>query len=551
MAVILYPPEDADLWPTLGPYVCQFIEENLVYGPGDLLGQPVRLNDEDRGWFYSFYEVEPPFLRAKRGGRLTKQKNPRAGRRRFERCVLSLRKGSSKTERGAWIAACELHQEGPVRCDGFTKRGDPIPRPVTDPYIPMISFSEEQTEELGYGAFRRIIEESALASDFDIGLSRILRKGGDGRAEAVSASPNARDGARTTMQWADETHRLFSDQHRRAWTTMLANLGKRPMADPWALETTTAPEPGGGSIAETTMDMALKLVAKPDPKSRVFFYHREASSHHDLSTDKGLRAAILEASGPYIAKWSDVDRIMARFRDADADAAYAERVWLNRRVQATAKAFDVATWRERVREGYTVKDRAAVSLGFDGGRFDDSTGLVATELATGFQWVLGVWEKPATQQAWEVDAAEVDGIVADAFERYTVTRFYCDPPLWESRIAEWAGRYGDKRVLEWWTNRRKPMASAIKAFRTAMETDELGHDGDARYTQHIGNSCRSYTNLTDEDGSRLWILRKERPDSPHKIDLAMAGILSWEARNDSIAAGMGKTPQYSVTIIGG
>jgi stage V sporulation protein SpoVS len=32
-------------------------------------------------------------------------------------------------------------------------------------------------------------------------------------------------------------------------------------------------------------------------------------------------------------------------------------------------------------------------------------------------------------------------------------------------------------------------------------------------------------------------LSKDRPDSPSKIDGAMAGVLSWEARGDAIAAG--------------
>jgi hypothetical protein len=239
---VLMVPADVEPWPTLGPYVCAFIEENLVHGPGDLFGQPVQLTDEDRGWFYRMYEVEPPYLPGRRGGR---SKNPRAGKRRFERCVLSLRKGSAKTEKAAWIAAAELHPDGPVRCAGFhTVRGvpnQPIPRSVTDPYIPMISYTEEQTEELAYGALRRILEESTLAGDFDIGLSRIMRKRGDGKAEAVSTSPNARDGARTTFQHCDESHRLILDGQKRAWSVMLANLGKRPLAEPWALETTTAP----------------------------------------------------------------------------------------------------------------------------------------------------------------------------------------------------------------------------------------------------------------------------------------------------------------------
>jgi len=539
----MYPPADAEPWPTLGPGVCQFIEQNLVHGPGDLLGQPVYLNDEQRAWLYRIYEVEPRLVSVRKGGRLTRMSNPRAGRRRFERCVLSLRKGSSKTELAAWIAACELHPDGPVRFVGWTTmRGveQPEGRGVTDPYIPMVSYTEEQTEELAYGALRRILEESTLAGDFDIGLERIMRRRGDGKAEAVSGSPNARDGARTTFQHADETHRWTLEHLKRAWSVMLANLAKRPRADPWALETTTAPEPGGGSVAEGTMNYARKVAAEPPKTSpRLFFYHREASESHDLETDAGLKAAIREASGPYIEKWTDVDRIVQLFRSEDSDPAYVERVWLNRLVQAAAKAFDATLWKSLERVGYTVPKGAAIALGFDGSRYEDSTGLVGTELETGHQWVVGVWEKPATIEAWEANVGEVDGAVADAFERWKVVRMYCDPPKWESWVATWAGRYGEKKVAEWWTNRRRPMSFALRSYLGAMQAEEVSHDGNPMFVQHIGNSCRAYTNLLDDEEKPLWMLRKERPDSPHKIDLAMAGCLSWEARNDAIAAGGG------------
>lgn len=538
MPILHVPPPDRTPWPTLGPFVCQFIEENLVHGPGDLFGQPVRLSDELRGWIYRMYEVEPDRIYVGKGRGRRKQKNPRAGRRRFQRCVLSLRKGSSKTEIAAWITACELHHEGPVRCQGFD-RGKPIPGPVTDPYIPMISYTEEQTEELAYGALRRILEESSLAADFDIGLDRIMRARGDGKAEAVSGSPNARDGARTTFQHADETHRLILDKLKRAWGVMLANLAKRPLADPWALETTTAPEPGVGSVAEGTMEYARQIAKVKDPsRSKLFFFHREAGQHN-LSTNDGLRQAILEASGPYIAGWSDISRIIEQFRQPDADLAYLERVWLNRCVQAAERAFDVARWKDLAMiPAQTIPPGAPIALGFDGSRFNDATALVGELLPDRYQFVLGVWERPPELAEWEVPVAEVDGVVEDAFARWNVIRMYCDPAKWEGWVAQWAGRYGEKRVVEWWTNRRKPMAYAIRAFEQGIATGEITHDGDERLTQHIGHACRLYTNLVDEEERRLWILRKERPDSPHKIDLAMAAILADEAGRDSIAAGL-------------
>lgn len=538
MTVFMFPPEDAEPWPTLGPEVCAFLEAELCRGPGDLLGHPLDLNDEERGWIYKLYEVYPATTSRRKNRVIVNDIHPHAGKRRFQRCALSLRKGSSKTEFAALIAAVELHPDGPVRVAGWNGK-QPTGKGVTDPYIPMISYTEEQTEELAYGALRRILEECSLGRDFDIGLERIMRLKGDGKAEAVSASPNARDGARTTFEHADETHRFTLDSLKRAWTVMRANLAKRPLADPWALETTTAPEPGAGSVAEETMEYARGLAEKGVSQPRLFFFHRQASDKHNLDTEAGLKAAVIEASGPFIAAWSAVDRIVETFREPDADRAYLERVWLNRPVQASGVAFDVLRMRALARPGYVVPDGAVITVGFDGGRFDDATALIGTEVVSGFQWKLGVWERPLTQATWEVPIREVDGIVADTFARYSVARMYCDPPKWESWIATWASRYGEKRVTEWWTNRRRPMAYAIRSYVGAIGAGELSHDGDKQFLTHLANARRLGTNLVDEQGVPLWILRKERPDSPNKIDAAMAAILSWEARNDALTAGEG------------
>lgn len=555
MSVFVCPPFDEDTWPTLGPQVCDFIEDYLCHGPGDLLGQDIELNDEQKAWIYRMYEVERPLIIRRSNGVISKSSNPRAGKRRFERCALSLRKGSSKTEFAAWIAACELHPEGPVRCDGFDSARNPVGRAVVDPYIPMISSTEEQTEELAYGALRRILQERPIGEDFDIGLERIMRLDGHGKAEAVSASPNARDGARTTHQHADETHRFTLDSLKRAWTVMLANLAKRPLAEPWALETTTAYSPGALSVAENTHEHALTLAARPDvERARLFFFHRQADDRFQIETEDGeidedqLRAAVIDASGPFIVKWTAVDRVVGAFSEPGADRAYLERVWLNRPRQAAGLAFDVARWRE-LKSDFVTPNGSAIALGFDGSRFDDATAIVATHIESGFQWPLGIWEKPKELPEWEVPVNEVDGVVSDAFERWHVCRMYCDPPKWETWVARWAEKHGSKRVAEWWTNRRKPMAYAIRSFITAIDSGDLSHDGSEVLSAHIGNARRQETKLVDEEGRTLWILRKERPDSPNKIDGAMAAVLSWEARNDSLAAGEAVTPQYDVMFL--
>ncbi len=524
MSVLMVPALDPEPWPTLGPAVSQWIERNLVFGPGDLRGQPARLDPEKRALIYRAYEIFP-------------QGHPQAGRRRFKRVAFSLRKGSAKSELAAWIAAAELHPDAPVRCIGWDERGQPIGGGVTDPYIPMVAYTEEQSEELAYGALRVILGLSPLARDFDIGLARIMRVGGDGKAVPLATAPDSRDGARTTWQFFDETHRMVLPRLKEAHRTMMANIPKRRGSDAWSLETTTAPAPGEGSVAEDTMEYARAVEAGKVKDSRLFFFHRQASDSHDLSTPEGIRAAVIEASGP-VAAWSDIDGIVEQWRDPTADRTYLERVWLNRLVRSSVRAFDAERWKKLAKSGYQVADSAMVAVGFDGSRYHDATAIVGCEIATGYTWLLGLWERPLDVKDWEVPEHEVKRVMADAFTRWGVWRLYADPPYWETTVAEWAGEWGEERVFGWRTNRMTQMAAAVRAFNNAIQAGEVSHDGSAGLTRHIGNACRRELPQRDEKGDHLWVIYKERPDSPHKIDAAMAAILAWEARSVALAAGV-------------
>lgn len=522
MTVLTIPELDPKPWPTLGPQVWSWMLDSLVYGPGDLRGVALAdapPDDEFRALLYRAYEVFP-------------RDHPRAGRRRFRRVAWSLRKGTAKTERAAFVAAAELHPDAPVRCDGWKRVGsrwDPVGVGVTDPYIPLVAYTEEQTEDLAYAALYAILSEGPLADAFDIGLERIVRVTGDGKAVALASAPDARDGARTTFQHFDETHRFVLPRLREAHRTMLANTVKRKIADPWSLETTTMFAPGEGSVAERTWEYATAVAEGRETDSSLFFFHRGAGDEHDLSTEDGVRDAVLDASGT-AAAWSDIDGIVSLWRDPTTDRSYFERVWLNRLVQQADQAFDVPLYQSLQREE-TIADGADIVLGFDGSRFHDDTGLVATDMTTGLQVVLGHWRHPGRgHEDWEIPEEEVHAAVDVAFDRFTVKRLFADPFYWETAVAGWQAKHGARVVSPWPTNRPKQMGEAVAAYITAMRTGELGHDGNPNLVQHFGNARRHDIHYRGDAGERLFTIRKERPDSPHKIDLVMAAILSWTAR---------------------
>lgn len=533
MTTLIVPPPDAEPWPTLGPQIVAHIEHCLVYGPGDLRGEPAKVSNELRAIIYRAYEVFP-------------DDHPEAGRRRFNRVALSLPKGWAKSEVAAWIGACELDEMGPVRTlvEGgraiFDGQGNPVGVGVRDPYIPFVATSEEQADELTYGALMSILQDSTIADRFNIGLERITRIDGTGRAVSVAGSPNARDGARTTFEHFDEPHRYVLPSMKRAHRTMLANLPKRKAANAWALETSTTYMPGEGSVLEATHDYARAIDRGEVSEPTLFFLHRQASEEWDVDDPEQREAAIREARGPEVSAWSDIRAIAAQWDEPDADRSYLARVWLNQPVQGASQAFSRRAWDANARPEQGIPEAGAlIALGFDGSRSVDATGLIGTDLVTGWQWKVAGWERPLTAPGnWKVPVDEADAAVAEAFATWTVARFYADPRWWETWVDAWAGLYGRDIVAEWQTNAVRRMALACRAFGTAITEGEIPHSGDEDYARHIGNARkREERGHRADDGEPLWTISKDRPDSIFKIDYAMAGILSWEARNDAIAAG--------------
>lgn len=573
MGLLVVPQLDEEPWPTLGPQVCDFLEERSIFGPGSLKGEPYVLDDDKRALIYSAYEIYP------RGHAL-------AGRRRYKRVGYSVRKGLAKTELGAQLVLAELHPEGPVRCDGFDADGEPVGRPVRDPYIPMLSVTLEQVEELAYGALFVLCTEGPDADLFDVSLERVLRigpRGADGKALPVANAPGPRDGARTTFQLFDEPHRLYLPRHVTGHETMVANLEKRPLEDPWGFYIGTAGEPGEGSVAEGLQTEAEQIRDGVIDAPQLFYLHRDAGQvfesdvtgpqddGHDLSTLEGRIDAVREASGPNPEYGPGQFESIARQWDRPlADRSYLQRVWLNLWAKAGAQAFDPSKWGKlAVQE--PIPDGAFVAAGFDGARFRDSVGIVLTDIVTGRQQVWAAWERPTDSEGrdveeWEVPEAEIRVAWQQIIARFELWKAYCDPPYFVESVGSWAATWPDQ-FEEWWTNRLAPMAKAVRAYREGMLSGAATHvrrvtgrtaDGapiihtlDSAFDRHIAAAGRKDLNLWDKDDQteqevRLFVLKKLHPD--RKFDLAMAGCLSWRARIDALLAGAQPKPKIDVFV---
>ncbi|MFC3231842.1 terminase [Streptomyces nitrosporeus] len=548
------------------------MEYFVVHGPGDVQGMPVSHGDEYSGFVVDCYALGE-------GGKDD-------GRLLYDSAFFSRPKGCDKSGLGARIGLFEAL--GPCRFAGWAEggeiyrdpwglgfeyvyeAGEPMGRPVTVPYLRIMATEEGQTGNVYDTIYFNLTDEASLLShvpNVDPGLTKINLPDG-GEITPSTASSSSKDGGKETWVCFDETHLYNTPELRRMYATVTRNLRKRKKGSgTWYLETTTMFAPGQDSVAERTYEEAeaIREARKKRGRARLLYDHRYGIVK-DLKNEDELRAALRDAYGDAM-EWIDEDTLVDDFYDLRNDSADGKRYFLNSRTSSSDAWMDPDAWKLCRREE-EIAPGELITLGFDGSIRDDATALTACRVSDGHLQLLGVWEKPEGPEGdgWQVDRESVNAAVADAFARYEVCGFYCDPPHWQDYVDAWTRDYGEalqvravqSRPLEWWTNRPTAMEQALNRFVEAVGDKGLSWAGvdeaddvDTPFarkglalSRHVLNARRR-----PMGGNRHIGIGKEHPKSPKKIDAAMSATLAYEARADAVAAGITKRKKRSGRLV--
>jgi len=509
---------------SLGYSVVDFIVEKCCYGPGDLQGQyPVAIDDEIFDYIVACYRIDPI-----------------TGRKVYDESVLSRPKGRAKTEIAGWLVVAEAF--GPVRFSHWDAAGQPVAKPVTSPLIKCLATEESQATAAfsvvayivnDWGAEHRpeVFGGVSGARQYQSATALYLPHGGEIRA--CSAGSASKDGGKETFVVADESHLYVLRELRLMYGTVRRNLGKRMIAEPWLMQTTTAYRPGEGSIAEAT----LTAWRKGDLSPAVHVDHREAKGRVQI-TDREHTLSQLRYVYGAAAAWMDLERIYREMTDPRScpDEATAARYFLNRAMN-TADAWIAKDVHDRqTRRGDTVAAGEAITVGFDGSLNDDTTVLRGCRMSDGYLFRIGAWPKPdgAAGIGWEVPRSDVLATVREAFARYSVVRGYFDPHEWRTDIDDLAESYGEL-VISWETRRDVQMGAALDRLHADLVNGVAWHDDDPLAAEHYGNAYVRHK-------GRQRLVRKENPNSSRKIDSVVGDALAYEARADALTAGWSSDP---------
>lgn len=559
------PLDENDPFPTLGWYALDWIANYLTVYDGPAIGEPLSFSQEQAEFVLNFYRVDPGFIGpATRPG----ERHLRRGRL-VRRALLSRPKGWGKSPLVA--ALCLLEALGDVVMDGWDANGQPVGRPWHDvglkPLVQIVAVSEDQTANTWMPCID-MARNSPVYDAYDIEPMETFINVPRGRIEAVTSAGLSREGFRPVFTAMDQTESwLQSNGGWRLARTIRRNTMKTGGS---TVETPNAFEPGEESIAEQSWHAhQTQLKGKNRSKKKdLLLDHREAPAVTDIYDEDSLRSGLIYAYGDSAAEnggWVNIDGVIDEFWDENTDVQEARRYFLNQITHA-GDSYLSAVELDAIREPKPVTQGSPIVLGFDGsmGRAKgkaDATALVAIRLSDCYLWQVLIREppnNPREARGWVAPVFEFDTAVAQMFKDYKVVGFYADPTGWEAHVAKWEKLYGPKLriksggegghpIMAWPRGKTGNVVPYIKRFKSAvlasadartrahtpdpmdlMGIGEITYDGSFELTQHLLNArMRKHTTG--------YLLAKEFPESPRKIDGAYASVLAFKAYLDAVA----------------
>lgn len=504
---------------SIGFQAAAWAEKYLVQPDGPEAGQPWVFTDEQLRllvWFYAISEE---------------------GRFLHREITVRQSKGTGKSIVAAVLAAIELC--GPCRWSGWTELDQPVAESNPSSWVVIAATSSSQTRNTML-ALRRVFSPKAV-EEFGLTIGQtVIHAANGGRAETVTSSPLAMEGARPTFTVVEESANWYRSNGGHAMFEVIKrNAGKSRDGSARVLQVTNAHESGSESVAEKTYDAYVATLEGRAPDVGQLYWAVEAPTDVNLLDSVALKKVLdtVYAGAP----WISLDRIVEEIQDTRTSIDVSMRYYLNVPSSAADGLFATDEWDSLRDAELALQPQDVITLGFDGSLREDSTALVAQRVRDRSFFLLAVAEKPEgpTGDDWEVDPAEFDEALAHAFETYQVVAMAADVHPFETYIEKWERELGGRlsvkitpRTALAYDMRSNLQRTTItnEALMEAVRQRLVKHDGGLTLRKHVLNARRRPNRWGVSFG-------KESKNSPRKIDAYAALLLSEVARAEYVAKG--------------
>jgi hypothetical protein len=460
----------------------------------------------------------------------------------FRDGVLQRLKGWGKDPLGACISMAEIL--GPVRFRDWDK-GQPVGGEVEAAWVQTAAVSLDQTKNTMRLLPGMVSPAMRARFGVQVGKEQVYALGDTRFMQAVTSSPAALQGARSTFVLMNETHEWISSNNGHEMALVISNNAtKSSDGAARTLRITNAYNPGTDSVAEHDREAWEKAQAGEVVDVGLLYDSLEAHPDAPL-TAEAAPEVVNTIRGDSV--WLNTDRIVKSILDIRIPPSQSRRFWFNQIVAAEDAWADPQEWDSIADTGQVVMPGEPIVAFFDGSKSDDTTALVGCRMSDGHVFYIDSWSKPPRNRSgpketpWQVPRDDVDESVRAMFEVYNVVAFWADPSdtrddegerFWEPYVDDWHQKYGPQLKL-WaqkagdrphavaWDMRsslhQKDFTEAAERFIAEMKAHRFTHDGHLLLKQHVRNA-RRYPNAHGVS------LAKEHRESRRKIDLAVCAV---------------------------
>ena len=524
-------PEFPGEFPTLGYEVLEWMSDMLAM-PDRADYEPFILTPEQANFILNYYRIDP----------LT-------GKRVYRRAVWSRPKGSGKSPLMGAIGICEAL--APVLFDGWDANGRPVGKPWAEVRTPLVQFAavnEEQTRN-AFDPLLEMLRQGPVLDYYDVDPMETFVALPKGRIEYITAAATSKEGAKPVFAALDQTEGwIRSNGGVNLAAVLRRNAGK---IGGTTIETPNAYRPGMGSVSEATAEYHASIKEGRAREEGLLYDHREAPADTDMADKDSLYKGLLHVYGDSAEDnggWVDLGRIMQEIWDPATDPQDARQFYLNQVTHASDSWMSRPELMGAADSTVVIPDGERIVLGFDGSKGRsrgkaDATALVGMSVDSKHLFTIKVWERSdADPQDWSPNPAEVDAVVRETFQKFNVIGFYADPSGWTGQIAQWEADFGrrlrvkasrDAPISAWPRGKDTKVSEHVEKLRQALVMREITWDGGSALMRHILNARRRSTRTG-------YLLYKQFPDSPDKIDAAYAAVMAYKAYIDALSRGAAK-----------
>lgn len=396
------------------------------------------------------------------------------------------------------------------------------------PEILFAAASDKQADKLFQAAatfIRRSPVLSKLARVRDH-AGQIVREDGQGTIFRMSSDPKRLHGYNPSLVVCDELAQWTTDQLQRAYAALTSGGGARRAPQVFTITTAGEAQHRSSSILGRLLDAGLEsedFTERPGLRVSRIWAAKTLVWGYEAPTTDPFDVKAMKLANP--ASWI-TEKYLER-QAANPELTDAEVLQLHGCVWAAADSTfappeQLAAALERG-AGVSIEDGEPVVLGFDGSERRDETWLTATSL-DGVLLPLARWARPAgAGDSWRIPRREVDEAVEAAFDRFDVLELAGDPPGWYAEFDRWAERFGEEIVVEFETRQAKRFAPACERIRAAFADGTVSVAGPL-----AGELVKHFSQCVAYETPYGVAVRKDHPDSPRKIDGAVAQTIGFD-----------------------